>query len=205
MVYHSSIMSDRTTKERILDAAEGLMLEKSFHSVGLNEILKAVKVPKGSFYHHFESKEQFGVELLKHYVTESTAYKSKLLLLPNPEPDPLLRLTTYLESNIARSLECQGKCPCLVVKLASEVADFSESMREVLAGGTRSWTAIFEKVLQEGLEKGKIASHIQPTTIAPVILDLWNGAMQRASTTRSVAPLREAVAFLKHLLTPTPA
>ncbi|MCW0220810.1 MAG: TetR/AcrR family transcriptional regulator, partial [Prosthecobacter sp.] len=72
-------MSDRTTKERILDAAEGLMLEKSFHSVGLNEILAAVKVPKGSFYHHFESKEQFGVEMLKHYVTNSVAYKTRLL------------------------------------------------------------------------------------------------------------------------------
>ena len=35
-----------TTKERILDAAEEIMLQKSFHSVGLNEILTAVKVPK---------------------------------------------------------------------------------------------------------------------------------------------------------------
>ena len=67
-------MSDRTTKERILDAAEGLMLEKSFHSVGLTEILEAVKVPKGSFYHHFKSKEQFGVEMLKRYVANASAY-----------------------------------------------------------------------------------------------------------------------------------
>ena len=39
------------------------MLERSFHSVGLNQILASVKVPKGSFYHYFESKEQFGVEI----------------------------------------------------------------------------------------------------------------------------------------------
>src|SRR6218665_448750 len=118
-------MSDRTTKARILDAAQGLMIDKSFHSVGLNEILKVVKVPKGSFYHHFESKEQFGVELLKHYVSNSIAYKSKLLLPPNPEPDPLLRLLTYLESNVARMLESDGKCPCLIIKLASEVCELS--------------------------------------------------------------------------------
>ena len=59
-VYSSRNMSDRTahttTKERILDAAEDLMLEKSFHSVGLNEILTTVNVPKGSFYHHFASR-----------------------------------------------------------------------------------------------------------------------------------------------------
>ena len=195
-------MSDRTTKERILDAAEELMLEKSFHSVGLNEILKAVQVPKGSFYHHFESKEQFGVEMLKHYVAESTAYKSKLLLSPTPEPDPLLRLVTYLESNVCRTLESEGKCPCLVVKLASEVADFSEPMREVLAQGTREWVAIFEKLLIEGVEKGKMAACIEPSIMAPVILDLWTGAMHRASTTRNVASLREAIAFLKSILSP---
>lgn len=48
-----------TTKERILDAAEALMLTKSFHSVALNEILSAVNVPKGRrlspirFFSHF--------------------------------------------------------------------------------------------------------------------------------------------------------
>jgi AcrR family transcriptional regulator len=82
-------MSNRpvTTKERILDAAEGLMLVKSFHSVGLNEILTAVQVPKGSFYHYFKSKEQFGVEMLKHYVADATAWKTRMLLSPEPEPD----------------------------------------------------------------------------------------------------------------------
>jgi len=196
-------MSDRTTKERILDAAEGLMLEKSFHSVGLNEILAAVKVPKGSFYHHFESKEQFGVEVLKHYVADSTAYKTKMLLPPNAEPDPLLRLLTYLESMVGKTVENQGKCPCLVVKLAAEVADFSEPMREVLAQGTREWCGIFEKLLQEGLEKGKISPAISPPVMASVILDLWTGAMHRASTTRSVSSLRQAIAYLKAVLTPT--
>lgn len=194
-------MPERTTKERILDAAEELMLEKSFHSVGLNEILKAVKVPKGSFYHHFESKEQFGVELLKHYVADSTAYKSRLLLPPNPEPDPLLRLITYLESNVARTVENEGKCPCLLVKLASEVADFSEPMREVLADGTRQWAGIFEQLLEEGVEKGKIAPQIKPAAMAAVVLDLWTGAMHRSSMTRSVSPLRDAIAFLKAVLT----
>ncbi len=194
-------MSERTTKERILDAAEGLMLEKSFHSVGLNEILAAVKVPKGSFYHHFESKEQFGVEMLKHYVADATAYKTKLLLSPTPEPDPVQRLFIYLESNIGRFLENEGKCPCLVAKLAAEVGDFSEPMREVLAEGIRSWIGIFEKLLQEGLAKGTIPASTQPVQAAPLILDLWNGAMQRASTTRNAAPLREAIIYLRSILT----
>jgi TetR/AcrR family transcriptional regulator, transcriptional repressor for nem operon len=193
-------MSDRSTKERILDAAEGLMLEKSFHAVGLNEILATVKVPKGSFYHHFDSKEQFGVEMLRHYVSHATAYKTKLLLSPTPEPDPVQRLLTYLESNVARMLENEGRCPCLVVKLSSEVASFSEPMREVLAEGSKAWIGIFEKLLKEAVSKGKVSPRLKTARIAAFIMDLWTGAMQRASIARSVTPLREAISNIKAAL-----
>lgn len=197
-------MSNRpsTTKARILDAAEGLMLAKSFHSVGLSEILAAVQVPRGSFYYYFKSKEQFGVEMLKHYVDSATAYKTRMLLSPVPEPDPLLRLLTYLEGNIAKSHESEGKCPCLVVKLASEVGDFSEPMREVLAEGSRQWISIIQQVIEEGFTKKSIASRAPPAAMAGVIQDLWTGAMQRAATSRSTVPLREAVFFLRSWLTP---
>ncbi|OYW73705.1 MAG: hypothetical protein B7Z37_20570 [Verrucomicrobia bacterium 12-59-8] len=178
------------------------MLEKSFHSVGLTEILEAVKVPKGSFYHHFKSKEQFGVELLKHYVADATAYKKQMLLSATPEPDPLRRLLSFFEGVICRVLETKGKCPCLVLKLAAEVADMSEPMREVLAAGNREWIAILEQVLQEGVEKKKIAQSVRPAEMAVIIHDLWNGAMQRSAVSRDATPPRDALNFVRTLLTP---
>ncbi len=191
-----------STPERILEAAEGLMLEKSFHTVGLNEILAEVQVPKGSFYHHFSSKEQFGVAMLTHYVARATAYKTQALLSPAPEPDPMRRLLAFFESNVDRLVANQGRCPCLVVKLSAEVANFSEPMRNVLQQGVREWVAIFETVLREGVARGCMAADVDPASIAPIIVDLWNGAMQRASITRDPKPLREAIAFLKIRLTP---
>ena len=66
--------TDRSTKERIFDATEAIILENGFHSLGLNEVLRSERVPKGSCYHFFESKEQFGVEMLKRYVANASAY-----------------------------------------------------------------------------------------------------------------------------------
>src|SRR3954471_16628040 len=130
------------TKTRILDAAEEIMLAKSFHSVGLNEILAAVKVPKGSFYHYFESKEQFGVELLRHYVKEHSERLRRILL--NQELNPVERLLTCLDGVISRMVE-SGFCQhCLVAKLGAEVSTFSEPMREVLAEGIADWRSIYE-------------------------------------------------------------
>lgn len=196
---------ERSTKERILDAARTIMLEKGFHAVGLNEILKSEQIPKGSFYHHFESKEQFGVEMLRHYVSDASAYKRRMLLSSEPEANPRLRLITYLESMIAGFMANEGKCPCLVVKLASEVSDFSESMRAVLADGYQEWIGITEATIREGLEKGALRCEVDPRIAAMVIGDLWTGAMQRASVERNAGPLRATLAFITQQLILSPA
>ena len=101
----STVTATPTTKERILDAAEEIMLQKSFHSVGLNEILSAVKVPKGSFYHYFQSKEQFGVELLKHYVAGASIYKRRALLTTETFGESPGAVAGYLDLNIAKLMD----------------------------------------------------------------------------------------------------
>ena len=44
------------TRQHILETGHRIISGKGFASVGLNEILKSAGVPKGSFYHYFESK-----------------------------------------------------------------------------------------------------------------------------------------------------
>ena len=55
------------TRQHILDVGYQLVVTKGFTSVGLSELLKAADVPKGSFYHYFKSKEQFGEALIEDY------------------------------------------------------------------------------------------------------------------------------------------
>jgi len=195
---------DRSTKDRILDAAQTIMLEKSFHSVGLNEILKSEEVTKGSFYHHFESKEQFGVELLQHYITKANAYKRRMLLSSEPEANPRNRIITFLESSIASFMSNEGKCPCLVLKLTNEVSDFSDPMRQVLVEGAQEGIAITESVIREGLQKKTLRCELDSHTTAVLISDLWIGAMQRASVERSSEPLRTALGFITDKLLCSP-
>jgi TetR/AcrR family transcriptional repressor of nem operon len=196
----SVFSSTVTTKERILDAAEEIMLQKSFHSVGLNEILSAVKVPKGSFYHYFQSKEQFGVELLKHYVAGASAYKRRALLTNELSENPYERLIAYFDLHIAKLMENGCQCSCLIAKLATEVATFSDDMRAVLAEGGREWTGYLEKVLIEGQDKGVIRRDLDPRATALLMHDLWMGASLRMQVERSVAPLRSVSVFLRQYL-----
>ncbi len=145
-------MSEHFTKQRIFDAAEELMLQKSFQSVSLNEILKATDTPKGCFYHHFASKEAFGAELIKHYTDETLAHYSELLLNQKMEPNARLRILTHYEAGIAKFIENGGKCPCLLIKLAAETGFSSPAMREQISQGYHSIGQLYEQVIQEGLD-----------------------------------------------------
>lgn len=189
-------MSEPHTKERIIEAAEEIMWKRSFHSVGLNEILKAVGVPKGSFYHWFESKEHFGVELLKHYITAATDEKNHALFSDQIEKHPMKRLIAFLETSIAKFEESGKKCPCLVLKLASEVTDLSEPMRKVLAQGMTTWLGLLAGVFDEAKVLGHIAKDVDSRSEAELFRDFWAGAIQRSSISKFTEPMRRALAFL---------
>jgi len=190
-------MRNKPTKERILDTAEEIMLEKGFHSVGLKQILDAVKVPKGSFYYYFSSKEQFGVEMLKHYLARTNAQKRTLLLIREQEANPVQRLFTYLDGGVEFMKELDGKFPCLILKLASEVTDLSEAMQRELANGFEEWIIIFQQVLDEAVDKKMLPANLDTRSEAELIQDLWAGATQRAVINRSVEPVGQAVKRIK--------
>jgi TetR/AcrR family transcriptional repressor of nem operon len=66
---------DIDTREKLLEVGAQAFAEKSFNSCGLAEILQRAGVPKGSFYHYFSSKEDFGVALIE---KEMAAYLETL-------------------------------------------------------------------------------------------------------------------------------
>lgn len=191
------IMREQTTKERILDAAEEIMLEKSFHSVGLKQILDAVKVPKGSFYHYFESKEQFGVEMLKHYMAAASDWKRKVLISKDKEPDPLKRLFVYLDGSVDFIQNAPGTFPCLALKLASEVSGFSEAMRAEIVNGIQDWINIYKNVLDEAVTEQKLPAGFDTASEAQLIQDHWSGAAQRSVISRNTDPVRLTVEHIK--------
>src|SRR5574337_1959891 len=57
----------RVTREALIRAGLELLTEKGFNSVGVEEVLRRVGVPKGSFYHYFSSKDDFGRQALEAY------------------------------------------------------------------------------------------------------------------------------------------
>ena len=57
-----------STKARLLDAGLAMLLEHGYNDLGIQALLAATGTPKGSFYHHFEDKEDFALQVIDRYM-----------------------------------------------------------------------------------------------------------------------------------------
>ncbi len=186
------------TRLHLLETGTRLILGKGFSAVGLAEILNTAGVPKGSFYHYFRSKEQFGIELLEHYFA---LYLTKLTnLFADESISYHERIMQYWGQwhQLYRDGCCEEQC--LVVKLSAEVADLSEPMRQSLLGGTQRITKALTQVLEQAQEAKQITLPISAEAMALELYQLWLGASLLTKLRRDDSALAAAMISTQRLL-----
>jgi len=185
-------------RDNIVAVGQRIMAGKGFSAVGLNEILVAAGVPKGSFYHYFGSKDAFGEALLAKYFEDYLADMDRLF----QEQDMTMaqRLVNYFASWRANQSfdDCQGKC--LAVKLGAEVADLSEPMRLTLKQGTADIVARLAYAIEHGAADGSLAVQASPAQLAESLYQLWLGASLMAKIVRDASPFDAAMNTTQNLL-----
>ncbi|MET9564168.1 TetR/AcrR family transcriptional regulator [Streptomyces tauricus] len=186
------------TRRNILDAAQRIMAHKGYSAVGLNEVLAAAAVPKGSFYHYFSSKDAFGEALLKSYFDDYLADMDQVLAQPGRSAAERLMSYWQMWRETQSFDECQGKC--LAVKLGAEVSDLSEPMRLALKEGTGAIVDRLERAITSGLTDGSVAIDGAPRETAQILYDMWLGASVMAKIHRSLEPLDATTAMTRRLL-----
>jgi TetR/AcrR family transcriptional repressor of nem operon len=180
------------TREHILSTAEPLVLGKGFTALGLTELLSAAGVPKGSFYHYFRSKEQFGQALLERYFAN---YDARLASHFAAEPGRMRdRLLSYFAGWITQACQADSHGSCLAVKLAGEVCDLSEPMREALAVGMAQVCARLADAIARAAAEGSLAACADPAALADALYAMWLGAALRTKVMRDSSPLVRALA-----------
>lgn len=185
------------TRQHILDTGSRIIAGKGFSCVGLNEILQAAEVPKGSFYHYFKSKEQFGEALLENFFDGYLGQIDTLFTTPGLSArERLLRYWQQWQQTQCESCEDQK---CLVVKLGAEVADLSEAMRLTLRNGTEHVIERLAGCIAAGLADASLPT-LEPVDTARTLYQLWLGASLLAKLHRNASPLEHAMRATLQLL-----
>ncbi len=188
------------TREKLIQAGARAMLSKSYHSVGIQEVLSEVDVPKGSFYHYFASKEDFGVAIIKYYGEQLARTIKERLTSDKLSPRQRLKEYFLAVREYYRKLGYgQG---CLVAKLATEVARSSPDMRIALKGEFDRWSNLFTDCIREAQQAGEISKKYNPGELAEFIYTSWEGALIRMQVNHDISSLDNFIDYVFSYILP---
>lgn len=175
------------TREALLRVGVEFLTEKGFSATGIDEILRRVQVPKGSFYHYFDSKEAFGSDLIDCYASYFARKIDSFLL--DASLTPLKRIRAFIadaKDGMARFNYERG---CLVGNLGQEMGALPESFRQKLINVFSDWQTRLENCLRAAREAEEISAEVDCKQLAAYFWIGWEGAVLRAKLERSPLPL----------------
>ncbi|WP_404359148.1 TetR family transcriptional regulator C-terminal domain-containing protein [Methylotuvimicrobium sp. KM1] len=183
------ISQKQINRDNLLNQGVKLLMEQGYHGTGLKEILDAVKIPKGSFYNYFGSKENFGAEVIQHYI--EPFIKQLDSYLEHSNGDALSALKRYYRDLIAETEKQNFKGGCLLGNLMGEIGDTSEICQKALQSAVTRYRNIMRSALAQAQQQGTVRSDLTAEEMADLLLNTWQGALLRMKIEQSSEPLKQ--------------
>jgi TetR/AcrR family transcriptional repressor of nem operon len=188
-------MTTKSTRDHLVDVGLELMHRHGYSATGLTDILKAADVPKGSFYHHFSSKEDFAAAALERYGMREREHAAAFL--SDTATPPLKRLRRYF-SDLARIYGQKGAIPgCMMGRFSLEIAEANPQLRKRISGSFNHWQQTIATVIRQAVAQKGLPAATDAESLAGFLLNSWEGALLRSQAEKSDAPLE---IFLRYAL-----
>ena len=184
----------RNSKTKILEVGARVIHLKGFNNAGIQEILKEAGVPKGSFYHHFESKEDFGLQVIDYFKDYFAALAKGVL--EDASASPLERLERLLDWFIGFFESKDYAFGCPIGNLSQEMGDLNPSFQKSLNSAIDAMAGSYAKVLDEARTAGEIPESLGIRDASYFIVSSWHGALVRMKVMKSSEPLENHKRFI---------
>lgn len=204
----------QNTRDMLVQEGIVHVLERGWAATGIDTVLRQCSVPKGSFYHYFDSKEAFGYALLEAYQA-SRLQRLQYWWVQQPTGN-LEQLCAALEGLLAETMaqleQAHYQRGCLLGALGQEVAGLHEGFRLRLLGCLAQWedllaTALldclssYEKQSKPGVKNikttGLIDSKALSQSLARAFWVNWQGALLHSQLARNAQALQSVVQQLQ--------
>ena len=180
-------MTAKSTREHLIDVGLGLMHQNGYNTTGLSDILKAADVPKGSFYHHFSSKEDFAAAALERYGMREREHVAAVL--NDTTTPPMKRLRRYF-SDLVKLYGQKAAIPgCMMGRFSLEIAEENPRLRKRISASFDHWQHSIATVVEQAVAQKELPASPDPESLAGFLLNSWQGALLRSQAAKSDAPL----------------
>lgn len=183
------------TKQQLLETGMVMLLRHGYHALGITAVLDATAIPKGSFYHHFASKEDFGLQVIERYMSEVHAGLEHCL--GDRSRSPLRRIRFFFEST-EEKYRSDGYLGCLLGGLGQELSGVNDAFRLKVEECFSAISRRITNTLEEAVAAGELPPTANPARLAELLVNCWEGAALRSRMRRDPAPLHDMLDFYFH-------
>jgi len=177
-------------KEYILEKGLEVMYRNGYNGTGIQEIVNAAGIPKGSFYSQFKSKEEFLISALELYIKRT--FEDVGELLTDKSVSPINRLKNLFQSRLEiLESEKMQHLGCFAGNICQEMAGHSETVSKKVDDAFNTFKNSMARCIKEAQKEGEVSGDKNPEVIAEVICNSFQGALLRMKSNGSLKPLHD--------------
>ncbi|CAM4302020.1 hypothetical protein F901_01794 [Acinetobacter dispersus] len=177
-------------KADIIQVATTLFGQYGYHAIGIDLIIREAKVSKKTLYHHFPSKENLIIEVLKKRDSDCFSSLSSLLSEDNPAIEKLKLIFEWHDQWFNQ----ETFTGCLFARAAGEFPDKDEEIHRIAIKQKQQLTLTVKKVLEQ------IVTEEKANNIAPIVIMLLDGATLSAQVVGNKNSAKDAWEIVQKLI-----
>lgn len=182
------------TMQRLQVTGLELFYKNGFYNTSIDEILKELELSKGAFYYHFESKEDFFIQIIQNLVVRRTY---SMLVEPIEGHENTLELITScfenaLETAVHNEMDYGFALGNFINEFNGRNAEIMKHLNEIL----RIWEVTLVSAIQRGKFDGYIDRHVDAEGVAVYLMSSYIGVR---TLMVEVAPSARKYRFMSQL------
>jgi len=162
-----------TTMNRMQVTGLELFYKNGYYNTSVDDILKELSLSKGAFYYHFESKEDFFIQIIQNLLVRKVY--SSLIEPIEGHDNPLELIINCFENALETAVQNEMDFGFLLSNFISEFngrkPEFMKHLNEIL----RIWEVTIVSAIQRGKFNNYIDRHVDAEAVAIYLMSSYIG------------------------------
>jgi TetR/AcrR family transcriptional repressor of nem operon len=190
--------SRHESKTRFLIAAVHVIRAKGYSATRVEDVCEAAGLTKGSFFHHFDSKETLALEAANYWTETSGALYASAPF--RNHADPLDRLLAYVDFRKAQMTDDPPDFTCLAGTMVQEIYDTHPALREACNRSISEHAATLVPDIKEAMRQRGMRGDWTAESLALYTQATIQGAIILAKARHTRAVAAQCIDHLRHYL-----
>ena len=166
-------LKSELTKQVIVDEAFKQFYEQGFKTTSIDKIMKASKLTKGAFYHHYSNKKQLALEVITLKVQKRVSDSMIIPLYQSGDVIEILESTFLNRIKSFNAYEKQHGCP--MNNLINEIGDYETAYQLALKQIVNTWKSALIALIERGKSENSIRETVSSKATAIYLISAFEG------------------------------